>query len=73
MTDQNNEDVTPSDDVVNPWEVQSSSATGVDYDKLISKITQKNNQKEWVETLSTNNYWYHYQYCESHLIHFFGS
>lgn len=25
------------DDVVNPWEVATSSATGVDYDKLISK------------------------------------
>lgn len=24
-------------DVVNPWEVATSSATGVDYDKLISK------------------------------------
>lgn len=25
------------DDVVNPWEVATNSATGVDYDKLISK------------------------------------
>jgi len=24
------------EDIVNPWEVQSSSAKGVDYDKLIS-------------------------------------
>ena len=34
MADQ---DSTSADgDVVNPWEVQSSNATGVDYDKLIS-------------------------------------
>ena len=26
------------DDIVNPWEVASHSAKGVDYDKLISKI-----------------------------------
>lgn len=25
-----------SDDIVNPWNVTSSSQTGVDYDKLIS-------------------------------------
>ena len=25
------------DDIVNPWEVATSSAKGVDYDKLISK------------------------------------
>ena len=27
------------DDVVNPWEVASNSAKGVDYDKLISNPT----------------------------------
>lgn len=26
------------EDVVNPWEVSTQSAKGVDYDKLISKI-----------------------------------
>ena len=26
------------EDVVNPWDVQASSATGIDYDKLISKL-----------------------------------
>ncbi len=26
------------DDIVNPWEVASSSAKGVDYDKLISNL-----------------------------------
>lgn len=26
-----------NEDIVNPWEVSSSSPTGVDYDKLISK------------------------------------
>lgn len=30
-------DKVDEDDVVNPWEVATSSATGVDYDKLISK------------------------------------
>ena len=29
-----------ADDVVNPWEVQSSSNQGVDYDKLISTLLQ---------------------------------
>ena len=41
MSDQNNLETTPTDDdVVNPWEVQSSNATGVDYDKLISELTE---------------------------------
>lgn len=30
-------DKVDEDDVVNPWEVATSSATGLDYDKLISK------------------------------------
>lgn len=30
-------DKVDEDDVVNPWEVATSAATGVDYDKLISK------------------------------------
>lgn len=30
-------DVKEDDDVVNPWNVQSKSQTGVDYDKLIRK------------------------------------
>lgn len=29
--------VKEDDDVVNPWNVQSKSQTGVDYDKLIRK------------------------------------
>ena len=28
----------PEEDIVNPWSVQSSSAKGVDYDKLISTL-----------------------------------
>lgn len=28
------------DDIVDPWNVQSSSETGVDYDKLISKLSE---------------------------------
>ena len=31
--------LTLEDDIVNPWEVASKSATGVDYDKLISMIS----------------------------------
>ena len=34
MTENNDKETV---DVVNPWDVQSSSAKGVDYDKLISK------------------------------------
>lgn len=29
--------VAEEEDIVNPWEVQSSSSKGVDYDKLISR------------------------------------
>ena len=32
------ENLNLEDDIVNPWEVASKSATGVDYDKLISMI-----------------------------------
>ena len=28
----------PEDDVVDPWNVQCQSDTGIDYDKLISKL-----------------------------------
>ena len=30
-----NQDKVGQDDVVNPWNVSTSSATGIDYDKLI--------------------------------------
>ena len=37
LTDGQVENLNLEDDIVNPWEVASKSATGVDYDKLISK------------------------------------
>ena len=30
----------PEEDIVDPWNVQSSSAKGVDYDKLISMLNR---------------------------------
>lgn len=33
-------DIKEEDDVVDPWNVQSKSQTGVDYDKLIRKYCQ---------------------------------
>jgi hypothetical protein len=37
MTMEDDKGAGDQDDIVNPWDVQSTSATGVDYDKLISK------------------------------------
>ena len=35
---ENDEDDVDEDDVVDPWKVESKSAKGIDYDKLISKF-----------------------------------
>ena len=37
VTDGQVENLSLEDDIVNPWEVASKSASGVDYEKLISK------------------------------------
>ena len=42
LTDGQVENLNLEDDIVNPWEVASKSATGVDYDKLISKFNWPN-------------------------------
>jgi hypothetical protein len=31
---------TDGEDIVNPWEVKAESMTGVDYDKIISKLDE---------------------------------
>ena len=38
VTDGQVENLSLEDDIVNPWEVASKSASGVDYEKLISKF-----------------------------------
>lgn len=39
IKDEEKQEAGDEDDVVNPWEVATHSATGVDYDKLISEYS----------------------------------
>lgn len=44
----NNLAINDDDDVVDPWNVAGKSETGIDYDKLISKLTKNSFAKVYL-------------------------